>query len=129
MKYEVNIEVKNGYDVIVVGSGPSGVAAAIMAGRNGAKTLLIESCGRVGGISTSGLMSHFTGWVGNKIFLEILNRASKKNHFPCDAINRIDPEMLTLTYIEMLEEAGVDTLLYTNVCDVLMEGDKIGSVI
>ena len=129
MKYEIDIEIKKTYDVIVVGSGPAGVAAAITSGRNGAKTLLIESQGRVGGISTSGLMSHFTGWVGNKIFLETLQRASEKNYFPCEAKNRIDPEMLTLTYIEMLEEAGVDILLYTNVYDVIMEKNKICGVI
>ena len=48
----IDIETKGNYDVIVAGSGPAGVAAAVTAGRNGMKTLLIESCGRVGGIST-----------------------------------------------------------------------------
>jgi len=43
MKYEIQVNYKGAYDVIVVGSGPAGVAAAIRAGRNGAKTLLIES--------------------------------------------------------------------------------------
>ncbi|MBR2955552.1 MAG: hypothetical protein IKC21_05240, partial [Ruminococcus sp.] len=32
-----------------------------MAGRQGVKTLIIESLGKLGGISTSGMMSHFTG--------------------------------------------------------------------
>ena len=66
------------YDVIVVGAGPAGIAAAITAGRLGARVLIIESCGRVGGISTAGMMSHFTGTVGNakcgdimRIFLDI----------------------------------------------------------
>jgi len=72
MKLEIDIEKKGAYDVIVVGSGPAGVSAAILAGRNGAKTLLIESCGRVGGISTSGMMSHFTGRCGNMLYHEIL---------------------------------------------------------
>ena len=65
MKYEFQVNHKGNYDVIVVGSGPAGMAAAISSGRNGAKTLLIESLGRVGGISTSGMMSHFTGRCGN----------------------------------------------------------------
>ena len=73
MKIEINIEKTAAYDVIVVGSGPAGVAAAITAGRCGAKTLLIESLGRVGGISTSGMMSHFTGRCGSKLYLAILN--------------------------------------------------------
>ena len=81
MKLEIDIEKKGAYDVIVVGSGPAGVSAAILAGRNGAKTLLIESCGRVGGISTSGMMSHFTGRCGNRLYHEILERAAEKNVF------------------------------------------------
>ena len=48
-------------DVLVLGAGPAGVAAAISAGRQGAKTMLIEQLGDVGGIATSGLMSHWTG--------------------------------------------------------------------
>ena len=81
MKYEISITSEKNYDVVVVGSGPAGVAAAISAGRNGAKTLLIESCGRVGGISTSGMMSHFTGRVGNRLYHEILERSAQKNIF------------------------------------------------
>ena len=44
-------------DIIVVGSGPAGIAAAVNAGRSGLKTLLIESQGRLGGIATAGYMS------------------------------------------------------------------------
>jgi len=38
------------YDVIVIGAGPAGLAAALMADKNGAKTLLIEREGKPGGI-------------------------------------------------------------------------------
>ena len=58
------IQNKGTYDVIVVGSGPAGIAAAVNAGRMGVKTLLIESQGRLGGIATAGYMSHWTGYVG-----------------------------------------------------------------
>ena len=130
MKYEIQVNYKGAYDVIVVGSGPAGMAAAISSGRNGAKTLLIESLGRVGGISTSGMMSHFTGRCGNKLYLEILDRAKAKNHyFPELEKKYIDPELLTLTYIEMLEESGVDILLYTTFCDVLMEKNTVKGII
>ena len=130
MKYEIRIVKEQEYEVIVVGSGPSGVAAAVSAGCSGAHTLLIESLGRVGGISTSGLMSHFTGSVGNRLYWEILERAAAKNSFaPGEVTPRIDPELLTVTYYEMLEEAGVELLLYTTVCDVIMEGHKLTGVI
>ena len=122
MKYEITVEQEKEYDVIVVGSGPSGVAAAITSGRGGAKTLLVESLGRVGGISTSGLMSHFTGTCDNQIYHETLKRAAEKNPFAQGEVTHIiDPELLTLTYIEMLEEAGVEIILYTSFCDVLMD--------
>jgi pyruvate/2-oxoglutarate dehydrogenase complex dihydrolipoamide dehydrogenase (E3) component len=38
------------YDVVVVGGGTSGVAAAIAAARTGAKTLVIERVGALGGL-------------------------------------------------------------------------------
>ena len=60
---EKHTEIAGKYDVIVAGSGPSGFAAAVTAARNGAKTLIIEAQSGVGGISTSGLMSHFTGFI------------------------------------------------------------------
>ena len=132
MKFEINAENKGTYDVIVVGSGPAGMGAAITAGRCGAKTLLVEKCGRVGGISTSGMMSHFVGFCGNKIYGEIISRAAKKNYFDTPESKEtkyIDPELLTLTYIEMLEEAGVETILYTSFCDVLMEGERVCGIL
>lgn len=43
-------------DVLVVGGGPAGVGAAIAAARNGAKTLLIERYGHLGGLATGGLV-------------------------------------------------------------------------
>lgn len=130
MKYDFQVNYKGTYDVIVVGSGPAGIAAAISSGRNGAKTLLIESLGRVGGISTSGMMSHFTGRCGNTLYHEILDRAKAKNRFYSERPKRyIDPELLTLTYIEMLEEAGVDILLYTAFCDVFIEKQTVRGIL
>lgn len=130
MEFCTKISKTKEYDVIVAGSGPAGMAAAIMAARQGVKTLIVESLGRLGGISTSGMMSHFTGNVGNKLYHEVLERASQKNYFePGKKTEFIDPEMLTLTYIEMLEEAGADILLYTTVCDVLMENDVLKGII
>lgn len=130
MKREIQIEEKGTYDVIVVGSGPAGIGAAISAGRKGAAVLLIESCGRVGGISTSGMMSHFTGSCGGKLYAEVLARAAEKNSFETGVVTpRIDPELLTLTYIEMLEEAKVEILLYTTFCEAIVEENTIRGVI
>ena len=125
MQFTFSLQNEKDYDILVVGSGPAGVAAAISAARCGVRVLLVEALGRVGGISTSGMMSHFTGSVGNRMYHEILTRAAEKNTFHRGELTtRIDPENLTLTYLEMLEEAGADLLLYTTFCEVVMENNK-----
>jgi hypothetical protein len=53
------IPVEDGYDVIVAGGGPAGSAAAICAARVGAKVLLVEATGCLGGMGTSGLVTAF----------------------------------------------------------------------
>ncbi len=130
MDYTIKPIHRKNYDVIVAGAGPAGVAAAISASRHGAKTLIIEAQNRLGGISTAGMMSHFTGNVGNRLYHEILERASQKNFFERGVKSiYIDPEMLTLTYIEMLEEAGAEILLYTTIADAITENDTVTGLI
>lgn len=127
---EKEIPVMGEYDVIVAGSGPAGMAAAVRAGRMGCRVLLIEYCGRVGGISTSGLMSHFTGRCNSPLYREFLQQAADRNPFERGVSRpQIDPELLTVTYLDMLREAGVELLLYTLVCDVMMEGDRLCGLI
>ena len=66
-------------DVLVVGSGPAGFSAAVNAARQGAGVMLIESAGAVGGVSTSGMMSHFTGSVKSRFYEELLSRMAERN--------------------------------------------------
>jgi len=53
------IPVETGYDVVVCGGGPAGTAAAVCAARLGAKVLLAEATGCLGGMGTSGLVTAF----------------------------------------------------------------------
>ena len=119
------------YDVIVAGSGPAGTAAAVMAGRMGAKVLIIEWNNAIGGISTSGLMSHWTGSVTSPLYTEILQRSADMNEGEQKGKIQqfINPENLKTVYLDMLEDANVDVLLYTFVCGVVMEGDQPTGVI
>ena len=52
---------ENCYDLIVAGGGPAGVAAAVAAAELGAKTLLVEAMGELGGTGTAGGVSHWLG--------------------------------------------------------------------
>src|SRR5512133_4286761 len=56
------IPVARNVDVIVVGGGPAGLAAAIAAARNGARTTLIEQFGYLGGTATASLMACINGF-------------------------------------------------------------------
>lgn len=51
------IKVIRDADVVVVGGGPGGIASAIAAARSGAKTVLIERYGHLGGMATGGLVN------------------------------------------------------------------------
>lgn len=119
------------YDVIVAGSGPAGTAAAVMAGRMGAKVLIIEWNNSIGGISTSGMMSHWTGSVTSPMYTEILQRSADMNEGEQKGKIQqfINPENLKTVYLDMLKDANVDVLLYTFVCGVVMEGDQLTGVI
>ncbi len=114
-------------DVLVLGSGPSGFAAAYSAAKNGAKVILVEQSGDIGGISTSGLMSHWTGSCDSPLYYEILKRTSQNNEgkFKNEITNLIDPEKLKTLYLEMLCEVGCKVMLYTFAEDAICEGDKI----
>ena len=59
-----NIPIEDGYDLVVAGGGPAGATAAICAARLGARVLLVESTGCMGGMGTSGLVTAFDP-VGN----------------------------------------------------------------
>ncbi len=55
-------------DVLVVGGGPAGLAAAVAAAREGADVVLLERYGHLGGLSTGGLVfwiDRMTDWHGN----------------------------------------------------------------
>ncbi|HLL18891.1 MAG TPA: FAD-dependent oxidoreductase, partial [Rubrivivax sp.] len=59
-------EVFGEFDVVVVGGGPAGLAAAVSSSRGGASTLLIERYGFLGGMGTAGGVTNFAGLYGRR---------------------------------------------------------------
>src|SRR6056297_2799420 len=130
------IPVAREVEVLVVGGGPAGFAAAVASARLGADTLLIESSGAVGGVATTGLMSHWTGATEGPLYAELLRRSKDANkdwNYYGDKVLHaeriIHPEKLKLTLLNMLDEAGAELQLYTAAVEVIMEGSRVRGVI
>lgn len=123
--------VKEEVDVLVVGSGPAGIAAALSASRLGVKTMIIEQQGMLGGISTAGLMSHWAGSAKSKIYTEILTKSADRNEgeFAGKITQTIDPEKLKTIYFELLTDANVKVQLYTFASDTIVENGKVKGII
>ncbi len=142
-------------DVVVCGGGPSGIAASIAARRAGAKVLLIDAQGQLGGTSTSGLVSHWLGgrsndcsrWVVGGVFRSLSEEAAQRgialipqppaskyqpHGWHTGQLNAgipFDPFGMAACLDERLAAAKVDVLLLTHIVDVCVEGDRITHVI
>jgi hypothetical protein len=137
------------YDVIVCGGGTSGVAAAISAARAGARTLLIERCGTVGG---QFCVSGPPGFTYSRLFNargqrdvggiveETHNKLYKAGHalphlkppFRAKAgytFSYVDPDWWIFLIFDMMEEAQVAVLLDTLVVGVTKKGDTVNGVV
>lgn len=124
-----DIPVRGEVDVLVVGAGPAGLGAAICAARQGAKTLLLEQSGAVGGVATTGLMSHWTGKTQGGIYEEILDRTSDDPENKQGRRYTINPERLKTGLLELLDEAGCAWQLYTFVAGAIVEDGAVRGVI
>lgn len=124
------------WDVIVVGGGPAGCAAATAAAREGAKTLLLEATGCLGGMATAGLVPFwapfsdkqrmFIGGLAERIISQC------KAGMPHVAPNNvgwvpINPERLKRLYDTMVIDAGVEVLFHTALATV--DTDGAGAVV
>jgi hypothetical protein len=124
-------------DLLVCGGGFAGVAAAVCAARLGARVLLLERYGFLGGMATGGLVIT-TPPLDNGINQEIGERLRAKGvYVPCrdsgeefDALgmHAIDPEFVKHELQTLLREAGVRLQLHTLVAGVAREGARIGGV-
>lgn len=130
ISYSINAKEAGSYDVIVCGGGPSGFAAAVSAARCGAKTLIIERNGCLGGIWTAGLLSwildfrfKYKGTILGEIFEELEALKAGKmvkagRAFSCDV-----EEMKHYLEQKCLKE-NVEFRLHTMLTDAILSEDK-----
>ena len=141
-------------DVVVIGGGTGGLVAAIAAARSGAKTLLIEQYGYLGGMATAALMNSFNGFRNEVepnhvqtvkgIAQEIVDRLIDINaasgytaHTQTKELKKgespyavgFDPEALKIVALEMCLDAGVEILFHTLFCDVSVSGREVEAAV
>ncbi|MEO6835689.1 MAG: FAD-dependent oxidoreductase [Candidatus Tumulicola sp.] len=128
------------YDVLVVGGGNAGCAAAIAAARHGARTLLVERYGFLGGTATASMVGPWMTFHSGKerivggIAQEIVERLMRKGASPghihdssdyVPTITPFDPEVHKALLFEMMREAGVTLILHAYVLSAVVEGDSV----
>lgn len=127
------LETNKSFDVIVAGGGPSGVAAAVSAAREGLKVLLIEAGGMLGGMATLGLVPSWTPYSdGIRIIYGGLSQyvfeqtKAKMPHIPKDKVDwvEIDFEALKEVYENLVKKYNVEVLFHSLVCDTVMEDER-----
>lgn len=149
-----SIPVNGEYDVVVCGGGPAGYAAALAARRSGLSVLLIEGQGQLGGMATSGLVSHWLGgrmrdgrWVVGGIFKELSLAAEKagaalipeddpEESFTPHGWHKsmvhgipLDPFGVALLLDRKAASEHVDVLLHTRAVDAVHDGERLTHII
>ena len=128
---EKQVPVADECDVLVAGGGPAGIAAALAAARNGAKTRLIEANGCLGGIWTAGLLAWMFEMDQPGIPREITQRLERRKARIGSDPNRYtyDIEEMKILLQEMCEESGVEFQLHTRVTGVIMRNGTVSAVV
>jgi hypothetical protein len=114
-------------DVLVVGGGNAGCAAAIAAARHGARTLLVERYGFLGGTATAAMVGpwmtfhsgreRIVGGIAQEIVERLMVKGASPGHVAdssdyVGSITPFDPEVHKALLFEMMREAGVELLLH-----------------
>ena len=117
-------------ELLVLGGGPAGFCAALSAAREGVQTMLVEQAGDLGGVATTGLMSHWTGDTKGGMSQEIVEHTSVA-YTPVDHpyYPLINHEFLKTWMLDTLLSAGVCVRLYTHAVDAVMEDSQLRGVI
>lgn len=107
------------YDCIVAGGGPAGIGAAFAAAERGAKTLLLERGGRLGGTAVQSLVGPLMGGAACRPGEAIVARLGGRT---------ADFLSMDITLFDLLTERGVDILLHAPVSGVLCDDGRVTGV-
>lgn len=137
---------KKAFDVVVIGAGPGGLAAALAAARGGAKVLLAEKNGYLGGNMAMGLpLLGYLDKDGRTVirgiaqeFIDDLRAyktpygAAASSHLPCPMHNSVtlyDHEIFKFVALRKVLDAGIELLLHTGIKSVNVENGAIRSAL
>lgn len=121
-------------DVLVLGAGPGGIAAAVAAARNGARVILVERFGTLGGTWTTGHLGAIMPFPYVRgLFAEISERLSAEGAWRSSSDNYgagacYDIEMAKIILDRVILEAGVRPYFFAQVVGVFREGSRIRGV-
>lgn len=126
MKISVETEELGKYDVVVVGGGPAGIAAALSAAEQGADTVIIERAGTVGGNLTLGHVAPLMGDYRENTMADEINRLLKPGMSP----NLVhDFEYAKAALAKLLADRGVSVKLNCAVSAAVTENGRITAVV
>ena len=127
-------------DVLVVGSGPGGLSAAIAAAREGVDTMLVERFGCFGGNITQAMVGSIAWYRREKtveaagIGVEFESRAKEMGASQDDPeaeghAELLDADMFRYVADTLVQEAGIVPVLHCLTVNTIMDGDTIKGVI
>lgn len=128
-------------DIVVVGGGPGGLAAAVTAAREGASVLLVERNGYLGGQLGSGLpflafwdkkRRQVIGGFAQEFVDRLQEAGASYGHAYCPhhlSTTLIHPFYSRILCFEMVKEAGVELLMHCELSGVKRSGNRIESII
>ncbi|WP_431274860.1 FAD-dependent oxidoreductase [Variovorax ureilyticus] len=135
------------YDVVVVGGGPAGIAASVSAARHGARALLVERYGFLGGMGTAGGVTNFAGLYGKRdgemtqlvhgVADDLLDRIDALGGLnkPQDGmqgrirVRSYDTSVYKCAADQLLLAAGVHLLFHALAASVVMDGPRIAALV